>query len=579
MAAGFYRSVSIDIVHIPFSRYGAYVALTAEDGKPYLVIRNVQSQGDACFELYLLHDGRAVDYTIEAFPECICCRAAEGMLRLWIRDDETIAFDSRGIDLFFRCLDDKGCGSYGIEDGEESFRILESSRRVHALFTIPKGKAYMPGPLAGNSVWQWNGIPVNHKTELQVLCEEGSALGAVRLSALDPEAIPMPLEPEKEISTIRNEWEGFLAKMPPIESGNNEEKEFNLVTWYNLWSSYIRAKGVCHYDSMVMSKKVMTNVWSWDHCFNALAMAGVGAKEALEQFMAPFVLQAPNGVLPDRWNPHMGVFYDFTKPPIHGWCFGKLMDKFDYSQDTLRTVYSCMEKQLNWWFTYRDEDHDGLPCYPHGNDSGWDNSTIFDNGYYVTAPDLSTFLILQMHTLARIADKLGMLKEAASWKDKAETLRQRFFALCWKGEQFAALRSHSSDYRPDPSSLQVHLPIILGELLGNDKIEKIADILKNRFLTEHGLATEAPDSPRYESDGYWRGPIWAPPTYLIVDGLRSAGKVELAEIIARRYLRLSCHVAKGNYENFDAITGRGLRAPGYTWSASVYMLLRWEYPG
>ncbi|MDR0555213.1 MAG: hypothetical protein LBG76_10520, partial [Treponema sp.] len=94
----------------------------------------------------------------------------------------------------------------------------------------------------------------------------------------------------------------------------------------------------------------------------------------------------------------------------------------------------------------------------------------------------------------------------------------------------------------------------------------------------HGLATEAPDSPRYESDGYWRGPIWAPSTYLAVDGLRRGGYERLAETIARRYLRMSCHIARGNYENFDALSGAGLRAPGYTWSASVYLLLSWEYP-
>ncbi|MBR3997686.1 MAG: hypothetical protein IKI93_05020 [Clostridia bacterium] len=32
-----------------------------------------------------------------------------------------------------------------------------------------------------------------------------------------------------------------------------------------------------------------------------------------------------------------------------------------------------------------------------------------------------------------------------------------------------------------------------------------------------------------------------------------------------------------NYENFDALTGLGRRAPGYTWAASVYMMLHLEY--
>ena len=40
---------------------------------------------------------------------------------------------------------------------------------------------------------------------------------------------------------------------------------------------------------------------------------------------------------------------------------------------------------------------------------------------------------------------------------------------------------------------------------------------------------------------------------------------------------MSRELAKGNYENFDALTGKGLCAPGYTWSASVYMLLHWEF--
>jgi hypothetical protein len=40
---------------------------------------------------------------------------------------------------------------------------------------------------------------------------------------------------------------------------------------------------------------------------------------------------------------------------------------------------------------------------------------------------------------------------------------------------------------------------------------------------------------------------------------------------------MSCRRAKGNYENFDALTGKGWRAPGYTWSASVYLLLQKEF--
>ena len=82
---------------------------------------------------------------------------------------------------------------------------------------------------------------------------------------------------------------------------------------------------------------------------------------------------------------------------------------------------------------------------------------------------------------------------------------------------------------------------------------------------------------QYLPDGYWRGPIWDPTTYLIVDGLRRGGWEELAKTVAERYCAMSARKAKGNYENFDALTGLGRRAPGYTWAASVYMLLHREY--
>jgi glycogen debranching enzyme len=328
---------------------------------------------------------------------------------------------------------------------------------------------------------------------------------------------------------------------------------------------------------MLMSKKFMSSVWSWDHCFNALAVARLGAQAALEQFMAPFVLQAPNGALPDMWNPNTETVWGVTKPPIHGWCFGKLMEQFAYPDETLQTVYEHLEKWTNWWFTYRDEDHDGIPGYPQGCDSGWDNSTVFDNGYFISSPDLPAYLAIQMNTLARISKQLGDASKAEEWKNRSAALVDKMLEHLWKDSHFVAIQSHSHGFHSEPTSLLVHMPVVLGDLLPKEVMDKTVEILEKRFLTEHGFATEAPDSPRYEPDGYWRGPIWAPTTYLLIDGLRSGGYNELAKTVAKRYLHMSDTIAKGNYENFDALTGVGLRAPGYTWSASVYMLLLSEY--
>ena len=97
----------------------------------------------------------------------------------------------------------------------------------------------------------------------------------------------------------------------------------------------------------------------------------------------------------------------------------------------------------------------------------------------------------------------------------------------------------------------------------------VADI--QAHLTPFGLATELIDSPLYEADGYWRGPIWAPSTMIVESGLRAAGEVALADEISERFRRL-CE-RSGFAENFDALTGEGLRDRAYTWTASVYLLL------
>ncbi|KAI3554043.1 hypothetical protein CABS02_05762 [Colletotrichum abscissum] len=74
-----------------------------------------------------------------------------------------------------------------------------------------------------------------------------------------------------------------------------------------------------------------------------------------------------------------------------------------------------------------------------------------------------------------------------------------------------------------------------------------------KHLSEWGLATEEITSPHYESDGYWRGPIWAPSTHLVESGLRDAGRAHSTNEISMRFLQL-CEKS-GFAENFDAITG------------------------
>jgi glycogen debranching enzyme len=124
----------------------------------------------------------------------------------------------------------------------------------------------------------------------------------------------------------------------------------------------------------------------------------------------------------------------------------------------------------------------------------------------------------------------------------------------------------------ESDSLVLYVPLILGKRLPGHILNRLVGDIRNKgFLTEYGLATELPESPFYRPDGYWRGPIWAPTTLLLVDGLLSSGQKELALEVARKFCAMA--TKSGMAENYDALTGESLRDPAFTWTSSVFLIL------
>jgi glycogen debranching enzyme len=298
---------------------------------------------------------------------------------------------------------------------------------------------------------------------------------------------------------------------------------------------------------------------------------------AWDQIMLMFDRQDESGILPDSVNDTRRPRFNYTKPPIYGWAFGRMMGASDhFGDDRLAEIYRPLSRQTEFWFAYRDPDEEGLPCYNHGNDSGWDNSTVFGEGCPVRAPDLAAYLVIQMEFLAEVASRLGRPREPAAWKRRSGELLRKMTERLWTGERFVTRRAFSGEVAPGDSLIDF-VPILLGDRLDADCRAKLVAALSEpgRFVTEHGLATESPRSPLYEPDGYWRGPIWAPSTMIVVDGLARSGERGLAREIALRFCRMCAR--SGFAENFDALTGEGLRDRAYTWTSSVFLMLANEF--
>jgi glycogen debranching enzyme len=190
----------------------------------------------------------------------------------------------------------------------------------------------------------------------------------------------------------------------------------------------------------------------------------------------------------------------------------------------------------------------------------------------IEGPDLAAFLVIQMDVIADLCDETGQAKNAKIWRRRADELLDCINSQLWTGSAYLAPRSGDHAVS-DGDSLVNFMPIVLGSRLSKDQRAVLVRGL-NRFVTAHGLATENPKSKYYTADGYWRGPVWAPSTFLIVEGLKACGEQDLARKIAKRFCE-TCSQS-GMAENFDALTGEGLRDRAYTWTSGIFMLMASE---
>lgn len=414
---------------------------------------------------------------------------------------------------------------------------------------------------------QWDGLSAG-ASEITVQPASGTAEVALTFARVEPAA-----RPDADLANARRRCAQAFDSWRSAWSTSVGGEAVATLAQYILWSNRVPAGGALSGPAVYMSKNGMTNVWSWDHCFVALALALHDPAEALAQMRVIFDNQHETGRLPDFINDRF-AYWSFTKPPIQGWTFSKLRRLAPqlFTPDLCGTVVAWLERQAASWMS--GPILDGLPAYRHGNDAGWDNATIFLDGGPVASPDLATFLILQYDEIAALHDALGQHGEARRARAASDALLGALLAALWDGGRFISRLQMTGAPCEGGDSLIAFMPLLLGPKLPADHRAALLSNLKapGRFLTPHGLATEALTSPHYRSNGYWRGPIWAPVTALLVDALNACGEHGFAADVRNRFCTM-CE-SSGMAENFDAVTGKGLCDPAFAWTSAVYLSFR-----
>ncbi|WP_066307857.1 amylo-alpha-1,6-glucosidase [Bacillus sp. FJAT-29814] len=550
--------MKLDIREIPFSRFGSYFCVSQEKDSEEIYIRDVHGGDDApskLFKLNLLQEG--VEKAFEIFATETSLRFQlidneEKYAEIIIPEEDELHIHTSGVEVRLQASKVKYDTLHEYEDGMYEYHIYPKELKLMISRLSGEIKVEAPWNVIGNDF-----IDIRMKNGHFVIESYRTVYKQKPYASFEAG--------KEKVEQLYHEWKENVAKSSEFYQSSIDRAA------YITWSSVVHPHGHLKDYAMYMSKLWMYNIWSWDNCFNALHLGEKYPELAYSQLKIFLDTQDESGTYPDFVNDKF-VSYNCIKPPIFTYVYEKLMERNDYFKDEhrLREIYQSTKKVVEYYHSYRT--YEGrLPHYKHGNDSGWDNASLFHQGMPVEAPDLASFLIRTYDCLSRFAEMLGEEAEGKRFTEKADALFALLMERLHDENGFFGRVGRNAEKINIRSSLILRLPVLIGYRLDKAVMDQLVTDLAENFETPYGLATEMPSSPFYKENGYWLGPIWAPVTYLFVDSLTSFGYSEMGERIRDKFINLT--LAGGMAENFDPFSGKGLVDTSFTWTSSVFLEL------
>ncbi|MBN2795090.1 MAG: hypothetical protein JXR88_06775 [Clostridia bacterium] len=530
----------VDLKNIPFSRYGSYFVLSEINEK--LFIRDVRRGDLDPGNVFEIIKPDHFDYEVLGDETELILRFESGDVHLIMPDEKTLRIrtDLTGITL------------------------VMAPNKYDNYFLNPKGYyeicSYASELRFGLHPCLGAFDIASRERQITISLKDASDLV---IESYKVASSYVPQSYTEGLNQVKESFKGWLKNTTVSDDDKSR------LAAYITWSNMVHPEGQLKREAMYMSMNWMTNIWSWDNCFGAILLSKSNPQLAFDQYIFFKDLQDDTGMLPDYANT-IYASYASAKPPIYGWAYRYMIRRnpIFLEHRYLEEVYDFVEKFTEFWLNHRTIN--GKPYYTHGNESGWDNGTNFEEGVPVMTPDLLAFLIDQIDFLTEIGAKLS--RELSKWEVLLEQFMEQLMSL-WDGNQFRAYLIEEKRFVKTGDTLQNYLPILILNRLDVSVREKLVEGLleEGRFLTEYGLATESLKSEQYRYNGYWKGPIWAPTMLMFIDGLRNFGALEYAKTLSDRFIK--CMKIGGMAENFDPLTGEGLVDPSFAWTSSVYLTL------
>ncbi len=342
--------------------------------------------------------------------------------------------------------------------------------------------------------------------------------------------------------------------------------------------------------------------WAWDSWKHAAAISLYNPDLAQDQILAMYDYQDTTGFIPDCIFPDSTIEqHNFrnSKPPLSAWA---ALKAFEAGRDTsfLRMLYPKLVAQHEWWYSHRDHDRNGLCEYGSTDgtliaakwESGMDNAARFDNtqmlknreGAYSMdqeSVDLNAFLYAEKYTLQRMAEILQSPQEAAKFELQAKRLKSRMKYRFFRGDGWYYDRNIKTNQHIAMKGSEGWTPLWAG-ITSRDEAKLIREYMidTNQFYLHMPFQTLSAAEKEFQPNfGYWRGPVWFDQSYFAVAGLKRVGLGNTAYKSIRRLLNNGEGIMEKGMplrENYNPITGEGMEAEHFSWTAACILLMLTE---
>ena len=337
-------------------------------------------------------------------------------------------------------------------------------------------------------------------------------------------------------------------------------------------------------------------IFGWDTFFNALLLAPASAALAWSTLLAGVESRYPNGNVPN-WRSRRGGTPDRSQPPVGSYAALRL-HRIHPDRDALAAAYPGLLAWSDWWVA----DKGGRPrregltpgLLSWGSDtalvpppeqvpewevgacghqraaweSGQDDLPLWDEAEWdpdrevlaMSAVDLCSYRALDLECLAQIARILG--DEPTARRLDASRLRLTGTMNLTLWSEAAGMYLDELPSGPSPRLAASHFLPLLAGIPSRRRAMRMLDTLCDpaRFRGDWVLPTISRDDPAFADQQYWRGSIWPPMNYLVLQGLRRYGFDDLASELAWKGAAMFLADRRRTgfcRENFDARTGEG----------------------